>query len=898
MTKRISFKSITLGGAAAWAMTLGTAAHAQEDETKAFDIEAQPLAKALLEFNEQSGVLVMAPQALVEGKTAPAIEGEITADEALDRILSGSGLKSNASDSGAITITLASAETTDPRPFQIARLEDTPARQIEGVDEDEGDELVIDVIVVTGTNIRGIAAETSPTIVLDREAIRSGGFATAEELILSLPQNGGGGVSSREISTGSFTRDSGSNDIAGSSVNLRGLGTAGTLTLLNRNRIAGSGTSGAFVDVSAIPLSAIERVEILTDGASAIYGSDAIAGVVNFVLREDYDGAETQVVAGTVTDGGLQQYRVSQTLGKSWSTGRALGTFEFFDQSELDVADRDFAQSVTSPSTLIPGQERFSGIVSFAQELSPSVEIGLDGYHSDRDASLFINFGDDDGRIIRRTSNSEVWGVTPFLTVDLGADWQARVTSAYSESSTGRDDTVLAGSGSDGSLEQESTIWSTITMLDGPAFALPGGALRTAVGGEFRTESFDGVPFGAQVDSDRDVYALFAEANIPVVGDANTVPGVRRLVFNAAARFDDYSDFGDTFNPKLGLLWSPIEGLNFRGSYATSFRPPELAETTPGISGIVAFNLPDPASATGTSPVLFIGGTGEFEAEESTSYTAGADFEFSAGRFDFDGAVTYYNVEFTNQIGPLPIQGGLFGALQPGAVPTDRLTPSPSQAFIDEIAGAAAADNAFFSDFTGLGILDPVTNTYDASLVRFFIDTRSGNLSSVDTDGIDFRLSASTDTDIGWFSFGISGNSIFTLSRQAAANTDVIEFVDTVFNPSDFRLRGSIGLTNDDWTASLFVNHVGSYTDTRPDPAVSIDSFTTIDLNFRYQATQNDGSLFDQIELGVTVRNLFDEEPPFVADDRSSIAGISPNYDPANADPLGRFVSVSITKAW
>src|SRR5581483_2666516 len=100
-------------------------------------------------------------------------------------------------------------------------------------------------------------------------------------------------------------------------------------------RVAPSGNEGEFVDIENIPLSAIERVDILPDSASATYGADAVGGVVNFILRDELDGAETIARGGSGTGGDLQEYLLSQALGKSWSGGNGLLALEFYDRSAL-----------------------------------------------------------------------------------------------------------------------------------------------------------------------------------------------------------------------------------------------------------------------------------------------------------------------------------------------------------------------------------------------------------------------------------------------------------------------------------------------------------------------------------------------------------------------------------
>ena len=111
-------------------------------------------------------------------------------------------------------------------------------------------------------------------------------------------------------------------------MNLRGLGAGSTLVLLNGRRISASGLNAQFFDVSNIPLTAIERVEVLTEGASAIYGADAIAGVVNFILRDEYEGAETRLSYGEDGKGDTAELLLGQVFGKGWDSGRFVLSYE------------------------------------------------------------------------------------------------------------------------------------------------------------------------------------------------------------------------------------------------------------------------------------------------------------------------------------------------------------------------------------------------------------------------------------------------------------------------------------------------------------------------------------------------------------------------------------------
>lgn len=174
----------------------------------------------------------------------------------------------------------------------------------------------VEEVVVTGTQIRGADNTTVHTVVLGRDYIDSTGFSTTTQLIQSLPQN-----FALEDQSGVNVPGTTTSGEQGASVNLRGVGEGTTLVLLNGRRMA-PGFQGNAVDISALPLSAIERVEVLTDGASAIYGSDAIGGVVNFITRHDFSGAETQLHRGWADN--ANEDRVSQMLGGAWNGARKV----------------------------------------------------------------------------------------------------------------------------------------------------------------------------------------------------------------------------------------------------------------------------------------------------------------------------------------------------------------------------------------------------------------------------------------------------------------------------------------------------------------------------------------------------------------------------------------------
>ena len=287
-----------------------------------------------------------------------------------------------------------------------------------------------DEIVVTGTNTRGVAPKSSPTFVFDRTEIEQSGFLSTEQFIRSIPQVFGGGVNSASARGIPIDLESRSNAAISSAVNLRGLSSGATLTLLNGRRVAPAGTSGGFVDISAIPLSAIGRIEALTDGASSIYGGDAVSGVVNFVTHDDFDGAEIRVDYGLVTEDDLDQVRASQTVGANWGSGNALASYEFFDQDALRVREKSFARAVLPSETLLPEQQRHSVIAAVSQSITETVRFSVNGFYADRE-SFSADNGDDVLRV--RTANTDQFLVSSLVAYEGLGDWRIALGGDYSE---------------------------------------------------------------------------------------------------------------------------------------------------------------------------------------------------------------------------------------------------------------------------------------------------------------------------------------------------------------------------------------------------------------------------------------------------------------------------------
>jgi iron complex outermembrane receptor protein len=198
--------------------------------------------------------------------------------------------------------------------------------------EDDAEEEEVEEIIVTGSRIaRGDPDGASPVITIDAGDIKATGEISLAEVLRQQTFN----------SFGSFQPSSGSTAQSQATISLRGAGSARTLVLLDGKRMAGSPSyGGVAANINSIPFGAVERVEILTDGASALYGSDALAGVVNIIMKKDFEGVEFSVYQGSPERAGGDQSAFSMIGGLSTDVGNVVFSFEHDDRDIVYMSDR------------------------------------------------------------------------------------------------------------------------------------------------------------------------------------------------------------------------------------------------------------------------------------------------------------------------------------------------------------------------------------------------------------------------------------------------------------------------------------------------------------------------------------------------------------------------------
>lgn len=974
------------------ALAVSPAAAIAAPASVAYDIPAGSLNGALLKYAEQAHRQLFYDASLVAGRSTPGLKGAFSEDDALARLLAGSGIAFDHPRPGVIVLKPA-ADPVRPADAPVA------------------DTTEVAPLLVTGAQIRHVES-ISPLAMVTREAMDREGQPTVADMLQALPQTFGGLATPATEVLGADRI--GTNDTGATGVNLRGLGATATLVLVDGHRMAGSGVQGDFADVSAIPTSAVDHVEVLLDGASALYGSDAVGGVVNIILKRHFDGAETRALGSFTSDGGAGETQLGQTFGKSWESGNLTLSLEYDGRDALhgdqrpDTASADLrpfggtderaffahpgnivitdpttgalvpafaipaGQNGTglTPSSFLPGQvnlsnqregadtlpeqRRYSSYVSLTQQLGDRVTFSADVRFTDRDfayalpqtvtllnvtsanpffvspngtsaETIAYSFADELGGL-KVTGSAENWGSTGDLTFDLGRSWQLdlsgafaqeldhrnqdhHVNSAFLDEALGNtpDDPLTSfstarngffnpfGDGGANSAAvlafvnsgfvhsaDDSQVATFDAKADGTLFTLPGGDWKLAVGGQVRQETFED-RFESEASNDvptttltgpfeRLVTAVFGELRAPLVGDGNALPGVERLELSLAGRAEHYPSFGATANPKVGVLWSPASGVKVRATWGTSFRAPNLTDIHQP-SDIGPGFLPE--GAVNELSLVLDGGNPGLKPETAASWTVGVDLAppqipgltFSA---------TWFDTRFTNQIGT-PVFDDIFDVLgNPTFAPFVTPINPNNPADVAKVAALLAKSTS------------PDANLFPANAYAFIVDGREVNTGGLVVRGLD--LTGGYDLRLGaadHLAFRGEATILVDYLQQVTPTATPVSLLDTGGQPVSVRARGGATWTHGPFESTLTVNYVGGYHDVTGRP---VSSWTTADLQLLWRPTTI--KALARASLALNIQNLADSAPPFF----NAPQGIG--YDPANANPLGRVVSLQVIKRW
>lgn len=829
-----------------------------------------------------------------------------------------------------------------------------------------------EVVIVTGSRIaRGSDFESpSPVITVDQASIEKSGYNNLQQLMEKLPATGVGTFSTR-----GNNQDSTANGAA--SISLRGLGADATLVLVNGRRVAISSfaenVTTNFVDINSIPVAAIERVEVLKDGSSAVYGSDAVAGVVNIILRDDFEGLELSGGYGAAD--GYDETTASLVWGFGGESSNVTFVLDYFKNSNLFNTERgyfgtanqsprggqdvrssrsfpgsfvvDGVQTVdpTCPAdrvagelcvydfgpwnVLVPQAERTGLLVLAKQSLHESIEAFAEiAVQHNTSFAQGAPTPLDEGALLTVPAthpNNPFPGaatieIARFRSVDAGPrqwdietnnlrgvlglrgelggwNWELAAQRAQSDSEQTGDRSqgwvrtdflqteinagrynpfgavanprsVIDAITTDLVRRGESAMESYEAQLSGELFDVPAGAVQMAAGIEYREESVSDIPddqfrrgliFGTEAVSaqaGRDIKALFVEFAVPIIAG---------LELNLAGRYDDYSDFGDTTNPKIALRWAPIETLALRASWGTGFRAPSLAQVGLGPSQESQFFVDSYGCDAGIEIACRVldyniefTGNPNLDAEESETFNFGIAYQPTA-RIEL--TLDYWDIVQENKIDEEP-----FGLIYQREC---NVQGNP----VCERAAALPGDS--------LGPLDLIHST--------FINIGEQSARGLDLGGY-FGMSAGP----GQLTLGLNYTRLLDFERVElnADNVLVARALEGEYEyPQDrAALTADFGLADFGVYASVY--YIGPFEDT-PDAdfdgvldydrlrTPEVDSQTTVNLQLRYTGIEG-------VRFLLGVDNVFDEMPPFaVGDGDTDLYG----YAQSVHTPRGRFWS-------
>ena len=769
--------------------------------------------------------------------------------------------------------------------------------------------LKLDKFEVTGSRIKRTDIEgMSSVMVMDQAFIEKSGATSLNQLFRDAIYNATGVVD--EQFTQGFTPSS-------AGIDLRGMGVNRTLVLVNGRRSPmfpfGQEGSGSFVDVNLIPLGAVERVEILKEGASAIYGSDAIAGVVNIILRDDFEGVEASLQYGQTSEGDGEEGRFNLIGGHTGEKGNVTFILDYLQRDVVWARDRDITASANGPIddrstfgnpgtitrddgstepdprcpadqivgsncmydfakdvTLIPETRQWGLVLSGDYSITDSINVFANANYTNRTSerdlaatsgifavpgSVNTLFPGEDVDVRYRLNElgprtdefeTDSYNLLAGLNGYLG-DWDWELAAG-----TGKIDTLNTGvSGYTTQADVETAIASGAlnplgsspgfnpqdisytTTRDGESelnqvdFKLTGALLETqhgvvqaAFGAEYRDESysekFDPVTESGDIltiggvsgEGDRHVSAAYAEFSIPVLSN---------LELQLAGRYDDYSDFGGTFNPKLGLRWLPRHDLLVRATAGTGFKAPALHELHS--NDIVSFeSVFDPVVGELVEVPTLASGNPDLQAEESENYTMGLVWDITRS---WDLGIDYWRIKNENAV------------------------TSAAQYYVN--------NEALFPDSV-LRVSD-VGGPTDDIIVIFsqFQNVAAQKLWGIDLDtGVNWRAGQA-----GQFHFTLAGTYLGSFEQEPVQGAGFVDLAGKDGRP-EWRAQSALLWNKSDYAASLTLNYVGNY-DRRiigmEDDEVG--SWTTIDGQFNWMPAGLGGG---KVTFGV--QNIFDTPPP------------------------------------
>ena len=896
-------------------------------------------------------------------------------------------------------------------------------------------------IVVTGTILRGAAPVGSNLISVGQERIVETGATTANELLASVPQ-----ITNLFNNVPTARLGVAVNQIQVVRPNIRNLAgetssSASTLVLFDGHRISPVGVTQNAVDPDIIPPIAIERVEVVTDGGSATYGSDAVGGVINFITRKRFDGVKVEAKYGFADN--YYQVDAGAIVGKDWGTGSVFAAYNYQHNDALFGRDRGFIRDVdflradllprgrsctpgnvtiganlfalpaltsTTPNacdnsddnSVVPQSTRNSAIVGLHQELASWLTADLRAFYGQREATSFSPFRGSatvtsaqafyrpvpgqnatanqnvlfslapllGQNSVRSSAKFKEGGVNAEFKADLNDNWSLRTLLNYSSSTSqfhipgfspglltsfARGTTAATainfyapGSGTndaaniaqlinnENTAQGKQSLFDARAIVDGTLFSWAGGDIKLAAGYEHIHDRFqqrvstsgvigtvNALPY---TQYDRSIDSAFGEIQIPIVGADNRASFIYSLTLAGSVRYDDFSDFGNTTNPKIGVNFKPTEWLGFRGNYSTSFNAPSPVDQLGGLrnsffgGGFVPFNaFVRPGDVPTVNGLIAIQGSNPgLTPQTAKTYSFGIDIDppFLEG---LRVSANYYNVKFKNIIGQPTPNAGIFANFP------NNVVSNVNGVSIDQVTtflnGSGVSNSAQVLAST---LANNCNQTTRVCGIYELIDFRQGNYGSVKVDGIDFSANYRTATGFGGIDAGISGNYVLNRISQTGVGAPIIDDLNPNFRrlqpgntiistngQSRLTLSASVGADIGNFRAQATLNHTGGFGVTRCDttttatlvcnpsatgvataaglPQDRVKAFNTVNLFFKYDVP-SDSALLKDLSFTVNINNVFDTNPPIFR----SIGNSQPGY--ANGFTLGRLIQFGISK--
>lgn len=808
----------------------------------AFDIPSENTAKALTDFSKQAGIDLLFSYDAAAAFTAPALKGEMTRQQALATLITNTNLVVASDDGKTVVLKVSS------KPVSSAAADPST------------------VVVVTGSHIRN-APPTSPVDIVTQADIQASGYSQVGDVMRALPENFSGGQNPAVV-LASTTNPTNQNLTNASTINLRGLGSDATLVLVNSHRLSAD-TYYQGADIGGVPLAAVQRIEIVTDGASALYGSDAVAGVANIILKRHFDGGEVSARVGAATQGGDTETTYSALEGKAGTDGYLLANLTYSRSDGLEAGSRDFAALAPADQSLIPPQTERSLWFSAGHALGDRVDLNLDALVSDRQ-SMYTSHYTSTGLMATSSSYVPNFDIAAMADLKLGGDWVLHLTGTAAGS---RDQEVASYPAYNFTFGYRyvNGLQSFEAGSDGTLLTLPGGPLKLAVGAGGRHETFEDLP----IATTRDVTYAYAEASIPLVGPANARAGLKELSLSLAGRTEHYSDFGSSTNPKIGFHYVPVDGLALRGTLGTSFKAPSFEQMYQQ-SGVYLYNASTLGYSGSGTAMYLAGGNPNLKPERSKAWTLGGDF---SPVHAMTLSATWFDIDYTDRVVG-PVANRTAALSDPTYAPFVERNPS-----VADQAAAIASTQSFVNYSSG---------TYDPSKVVAIVDDENQNATAQTVRGLDLAYRQTLAIRTG--TLRIFGNATWLKLRQqttvVAPNTTLSG---TIGNVPKLKARGGLTWTGGSWSITGLANYVSSEIDTGLAPSRAIASWTTVDATASYELPIG-RSVLSGVRLSLAVQNLLDRDPPHAY----SPALISPGvrYDSTNSNVLGRFVSLTLAKAW